>query len=747
MKPIKPSLERSIKRFIKRSIKTFARILLRGVFALLYRVRVKGLENYPATEGRVLMVANHLSFLDPVLLWTYLPGDPAFAINPRIAGRWWVRPALSFIPVLPMEPNNPLAVRGLIARLKEGKSAVIFPEGRITVTGGLMKVYDGPGLVADRVGATLLPVRLDGPQYTPFSRLRCQVRLRRFPPMTITVLPPRAIDIPESITGTERRRRIGMLLSDLMADLLFFGSDTRRTLYQALLDAQTIHGPAHVVAEDIRREPLTYRQFLLRTYILGHLMAKDLEQAGERETRVGLLLPTATTTAVAFFGLHRHGRVPTMLNFSMGVGGMLSTVVTAEVQTVYTSRRFVTEAKLTDDVAKLAAQVRIRYLEDLAEDVGFGLKFRGALAARFPRLTYRRPSDAPGPDDPAVVLFTSGSEGTPKGVVLSHANLISNIEQLKSHGDFRATDIVLNALPTFHSFGFTIGTLLPMLSGMKVFFYPSPLHYRIIPELIYETNATLMFGTNTFLSGYARHAHPYDFRSLRYVFAGAEKLQADTRRTWMERFGVRIFEGYGATETAPVLSFNTPMGNRPGSVGRLLPGVEHRLEPVSGVEGAGRLWVRGPNIMLGYLLSDAPGKLRPLETDLGPGWYDTGDIVNLDEDGYLWIQGRAKRFAKIGGEMVSLTALEAFAHRAWPNFSHAVVAIPHPQKGEQLVLVTECPDVDRPGLLALAKEEGLGEIGLPKRIVLTEKIPLIGTGKTDYAGVKALAGHSAGGER
>ncbi|VFN00252.1 MAG: acyl-[acyl-carrier-protein]-phospholipid O-acyltransferase / long-chain-fatty-acid--[acyl-carrier-protein] ligase [Candidatus Kentron sp. G] len=719
-----------------KSIAGFIKILLRGLFAVLYRTRVSGLENHRAAGERILVVANHQSFLDAVLLWTYLPGEPAFAINPHIASRWWMRAAPLFVPLLPMEPDNPLAVRRLIARLKQDKHVIIFPEGRITVTGRLMKIYDGPGLVADRVGATLLPVCIDGAQYTHFSRLRCQVRLRWFPPITITVLPPRKIQAPKTITGAERRKRIGQGLSDLMRDLMFFSSDTDRTLYEALLDAQAIHGPGYVIAEDIRREPLTYRQFILRTYLLGHLMAEETEP----DTPVGLLLPTSTTMALAFFGLHLHGRVPAMLNFSMGIQGMLSAVATAGIDTVYTSRRFVSEAKLADDVATLAARrVRIRYLEDLAQGNGLALKLQAAVAACFPRLVYRRLPHRPNPNDPAVILFTSGSEGAPKGVVLSHVNLISNIEQLKSCADFSPTDIVLNALPAFHSFGFTVGTLLPILSGMKTFFYPSPLHYRIIPEIAYEANATVMFGTNTFLSGYARHAHPYDFRSLRYVFAGAEKLQASTRETWMERFGVRIFEGYGATETAPVLSVNTPMENRPGSVGRLLPGIEYRLEPVSGVEGAGRLWVRGPNVMLGYLLSDAPGELRPLETDFGVGWYDTGDIVGIDEDGYLSIQGRVKRFAKIGGEMISLTAVEEFVHRVWPNFSHAVVAIAHGKKGEQLVLVTECAAMDRQGLLARAKEEGIGEIAVPKKIVLTETVPLLGTGKTNYAGVEELA--------
>ncbi len=307
-------------------------------------------------------------------------------------------------------------------------------------------------------------------------------------------------------------------------------------------------------------------------------------------------------------------------------------------------------------------------------------------------------------------------------------------EQLAAKVDFSAQDIILNALPLFHSFGLTSGTLLPLLSGMRTFFYPSPLHYRIVPEVAYEVNATVLFGTNTFLSGYARFAHPYDFYSVRYVFAGAEKLQDETRRQWMSRFGVRILEGYGATETSPVLAANTPMENREGTVGRILPGIEHRLQPVPGVEEGGRLFVRGPNIMRGYLLHSAPGTLVPPED----GWYDTGDIVTLDSDGYVTIRGRAKRFAKVGGEMVSLAAVEELAGRVWPAASHAVVTLPDERKGEQLVLVTTHAQADRSELLAHARSEGVGELNVPRSLVHVKSLPVLGTGKIDYSEVQRL---------
>jgi acyl-[acyl-carrier-protein]-phospholipid O-acyltransferase/long-chain-fatty-acid--[acyl-carrier-protein] ligase len=346
---------------------------------------------------------------------------------------------------------------------------------------------------------------------------------------------------------------------------------------------------------------------------------------------------------------------------------------------------------------------------------------------------------ATGADTPAVVLYTSGSEGTPKGVALSHANILANCSQLASRVDFGPRDKVLNVLPMFHSFGLTGGTLLPILNGIKTFYYPSPLHYRIVPELIYDTNSTIMFGTDTFLSAYARFANPYDMNSIRYIFAGAEKLKDETRRVYADKYGVRVLEGYGATETSPVISINTPMHNRTGTVGRLLPGLQHKLEAVPGITEGGALHVKGPNVMLGYFKADRPGVIQPPED----GWYDTGDIVAVDEDGFVAIKGRTKRFAKIGGEMVSLTAVEASVARLWPDQKHAVVNIPDAKKGEQIVLLTEYKDASRDELVRHLRAEKMTELAVPRRIMIVPVLPLLGTGKADYQKAKKMAAEDA----
>ncbi|TNF95201.1 MAG: acyl-[ACP]--phospholipid O-acyltransferase, partial [Gammaproteobacteria bacterium] len=425
--------------------------------------------------------------------------------------------------------------------------------------------------------------------------------------------------------------------------------------------------------------------------------------------------------------------------FTMGSSGLRSAIRTADLEIVITSRKFVESAALENVVDDLSEQVRILYLEDIKQQIGIFNKIKALTASWFPSIAWRRCQGNCKPDDSAVILFTSGSEGEPKGVVLSHKNLLANREQIAAVINFTPHDIMLSSLPLFHSFGLTAGVILPLLSGIKFFLYPSPLHYHIIPEIAYDIRATVLFGTNTFLAGYARKAHPYDFSSVRYAVAGAEKLQEETRRVWQEKFGLRILEGYGATETSPVLSLNTPTHFKQGTVGRLLPGVDHILQPVEGIDEGGRLVVKGPNIMLGYLMPDRPGVLQPPKTEKGEGWYDTGDIVTVDEQGFVTIAGRAKRFAKIAGEMVSLTQVEQLASACWPEHEHIVVCIPDARKGEQLVLVTTHENATRQELQKVVQDTGNSELLVPRLFIYQEKLPILGTGKIDYSHATSIA--------
>src|SRR5215471_16603837 len=501
------------------ALRMFARLL----FRLCYRVEVRGLENFAAAGDRVIIVPNHVSFLDPPLVAAFLPGRPVFAIDPAQMRRWWVKPFLAFVNVFPMEPTRPMAAKSLIKSLKEdGGHCVIFPEGRLNVTGGaLMKVYDGPAMIADKAEATVLPVRLDGVEFTPFSRLADRLRRRWFPKVTITILEPRRLAVPAELRGRVRRHRAGVALYDMMSEMMARRPDPS-SLFAAMLEACVTHGGGHRIIEDPGTPAVTYNRVVAASFVLGRKLARGT-RPGER---VGLMVPNSVGAAIAFFALQATGRVPAMLNHTAGIDGVLAACKISELRRVVTSRRFVEAAKLVTLAERLADAVEMIWLEDVRAQLGLFDKLYGAFALRFAgRLHARRGVSA---GDPAAVLFTSGSEGEPKGVALSHANLLTNRRQIAARVDFSPADLALNALPMFHSFGLTGGFLLPLLSGVRVFLYPSPLHYRIVPEIAYMTGATILFGTDTVLTGYARRANPYDFHALRYVFAGAEPVRKET---------------------------------------------------------------------------------------------------------------------------------------------------------------------------------------------------------------------------
>jgi acyl-[acyl-carrier-protein]-phospholipid O-acyltransferase / long-chain-fatty-acid--[acyl-carrier-protein] ligase len=702
------------------------KFLLRQILKLFYRVELKGIENYTNVNERALIIANHTSFLDAVLIAAFLPGKVTFAINTYIAKKLWIRPFLSLVNTLALNPTNPMAIKQFIRELESDKKCVIFPEGRITETGSIMKIYEGTAMIADKTNAKIIPIQIEGAQYSPFSKLIGKVKIKLFPKITITILPTQSIFVPKDITGKERRAKLAIKMYDIMSSMSFSCTNHNKTLFTSLLESKDINGGGHLIAEDINREPISYKNLITKSFVLGRYLSRNTSNK-----YVGILLPNMISSIVTFFSLQAFSRIPAMINYSSGPANVISACQTVKLKQIISSRQFIEKTNLQPLVTEIENNgCRIIYLEDLKEEISITDKIIGFFISFCPSIYYKFINSAKKlrADNPCVVLFTSGSEGVPKAVVLSHKNIQTNRGQLASRIDFGPSDIVFNALPIFHSFGLTAGTLLPMLSGVKVFFYPSPLHYRIIPELVYDTNSTIMFGTSTFLQNYAKYAHPYDFYSIRYIFSGAEKLKEEVYRLWLEKFGIKIFEGYGATETSPIISANTPMHSKFGSVGRIMPGMVAKLEEVAGVTEGKRLFVSGDNIMLGYILHEKPGVLTPLKDAI----YDTGDIVYIDDEDYIYIKGRAKRFAKIAGEMVSLTAVEGFISALWPNFIHAVLSTPDDRKGEQLILVTTNKDAVKQEISNYAQNEKIGKLSVPANIIIVDKIPLLGTGKTDY---------------
>ena len=691
------------------------------VFRAFFRLEVKGLENIAKAGPNAIIALNHVSFLDPPLAFSILPKRPVFAIDVAMSKHWWIQPFLKFVRTMALDPLKPFSLRAIINAVRSGDMLVIFPEGRITVTGSLMKVYDGAALIADKSDAMVVPVRIEGPEMTIFSRLeRSQVRRRLFPKITVTILEPVQLKIDPELKGRKRRQAAGSALYTVMSDLIFRTSPTDRTIVEALIEAAKHHGPGWLAIEDPVRGQMSYRRLLQATSILGRkLMPYALEGHA-----LGIMLPTSNAAVITLFAIMSAARVPALINFTAGAANVLAACRAAQIDTIVTSRAFVEKGRLENLVAQVQAQVRIVYLEDIGKTIGIADKLRGFFS-------WKKPLIARKPDDWAAILFTSGSEGSPKGVVLSHRNMLANVAQAAARIDFGREDKLFNVLPVFHSFGLTAGTVLPLVSGVPAYLYPSPLHYRTVPELVYWTCATALFGTDTFLNGYARVANPYDFRSLRYVLAGAEPVKEATRRIYLEKFGLRILEGYGVTECSPVMALNTPMFNKFGSVGRLLPGMDAKLEKVEGVEEGGRLYVKGPNVMLGYLRAEKPGVLEvPPE-----GWHDTGDIVTLDEQDFIAIKGRAKRFAKVGGEMVSLAAVEMLAAELWPNNITAVSATPDPRKGERLIMVTDKHGATRGEFMAYARSKHASELMLPGEVVVLDKLPMLGSGKVDQLAI------------
>lgn len=500
-----------------------------------------------------------------------------------------------------------------------------------------------------------------------------------------------------------------------------------QTIFDALIAARETYGDKEIL-EDPDRKPLTYTGLIRAAFVLGRKIAAMTEPA----ERVGILLPSSGGVVVTYFALHAHGRVPVMLNFTSGERNIKAALEAAGVKKILTAKRFVTQAKLEALIEDLATAAEIVWLDDVRGTIGLQDKIYGLMAGMMPKRFRVRTE----PSSPGVVLFTSGSFGAPKGVVLSQANLVANCRQVAQHIELKPEWVMFNPLPTFHCFGLTGGVLLPLLQGMKAFQYPSPLHAKQIVELLPQVKASILFATDTFLNQYARVAGPDDFDTLQFVVAGAERVRDETHHLFNTRFhGLKLLEGYGATEAAPVVAVNHPDRNRPGTVGQMLPGMEWRLEPVGGIEEGGRLYLRGPNVMKGYLSATDPMAIEPLKD----GWHDTGDIVSIDEDGYVCILGRVKRFAKIGGEMVSLTAVEGLASAVWPDARHAVVSIPDSRKGEKLVLVTDRKDADVSRLAEWARSHGAPELAVPKKIMRVGEVPVLGTGKTDYVAIQQMA--------
>lgn len=681
--------------------------LLRLVFRIVFRVRVHG--NAHVRADRLLIVANHESFLDELLLCVFLPQRPViveYANAPR--KRLFRALAAGLADYLTIDPNNPLELKPVIRLLETGRPVLIFPEGRITTTGNLMKTYEGPGFIAARANATILPVRIEGAAHSCFSLLHGNVQRTAFPRIRLFVQEPTRI-VTRQAPHSEQHHLAAQSMHRVMTDLMFAGR-AEQTLLTALIEAARLHGSQRQILGDIDQPDYTCDDLLRSAVLLGRKLARGLPA----DARFGVMLPNMASLLALVFGLSAWRRPPALLDPQSPAAQLQAACGAAGIHRIISSRALLAQPGMRERADALAG-VEWILLEDLLEQVSIGEQLWWLLWGRF------RPQGhvpASRPEDPALVMFTAGTEGRCKGVVLSHRAILSNVSQLRSVLDVSANDVVANALPLQNPFGLTCGALIPLLCGARLFLHPSPQHFRPAPEMAFMAPCTLLLGSNTFLAHYGAQARPFDLHRLRHVISGSGQITEDVRQQWFEKFGARIFEGYGTAETAPVISINTQMAFRSGSAGQFLPSIRHRLTPVPAVQPrhggqCGRLHVSGPNLMEGYLQADLPGALTPPASPVGPGWHDTGDIVEVDSDGYVYVRGRVRREITIAGQALSLGALELVLAEGHPAHTHAVVATTRSGSNPLGIFTTA------PGLAADAAASAFAAAGieLPARLL------------------------------
>jgi len=710
----------------------FIRFLLRCVLRLL-KIQVSFDVSPEDLPQKAIYISNHVSWLDPIILFAYLPNSPFFLLHPKLYRNKWIKFFLGHAHKTEFNYMDPANIKKVIQVVNHNRSIVMFPEGMMTDNGDMMKIYEAPMIILDRTDAPFIPIWISGAEFSPFSDTLGYVPHRPVPKIRVHIHKPEHVIVNESLKKNRDylRDQPYMILNRLRFESRFRDNIA---LFKKLIRTSKLYGKTgpferRFIVEDIKREPQTYMDIIIKSHILGKKFTKftsDMEN-------VGLMLPNSIENLISFFGLSGYNRVPVMLNFSLGPSVVLSMCQTAVVKNVITSRTFVIKGKIEETITKLEENgVKIHYLEDIAQTIRLTDKIRAWFLYKTKQVPIHQK-----PSDPAVILFTSGSEGTPKAVVLSHSNIFSNIVQTTCVAQLNMQDLLFNCLPMFHSFGLTIGSLFPILTGAKVFLYPSPLQYRAITELLYELKVTMMIATDTFYKVYGRLSHPYDFRKIRLCIAGAEGVKDETRNILAEKLGVMLLEGYGTTECSPLLTINTLLFNKYGTIGRIVPGVDFRLDNVEGMNDAKELVVKGPNIMLGYIYADNPGVIVPIKD----GWYHTGDVVEVDELGFIKIIDRVKRFAKIGGEMISLTAIENNAKEIYKNedFKCVAIALPHAKKGEQIVFISNDEKASRKDFIDFCAKNELSELYVPAVFLFREDFPVLATGKADKVSLKKWA--------
>ena len=728
---------------LREGVAKLIRVVAGAFIRLFYRIHLDGLENLPKAGG-VLMLPNHITWVDAVMLQIVCPRPIRFLIYDAIYRQPLLRPICRLFGAIPISPAHSRdALHAAADRLKAGEVVCIFPEGELTRTGTLLKLKKGFEIIARKGGVPVMPVWLDQLWGSIFSfeggRYFSKWPQRIPYPVTVAFGP---VLTPEQATVETVREKL-LALGETCYE--------RRPMLQRHLGEACIRGLktgfSHTAVIDGLDGSTLSRGKLLAAAIV---LAKEVKRTIPGH-RVGIVLPPSKGAVLANLAVLLAGKVPVSLNFTAGRDALQSAMKRAEIRTVITGK--LVERKME----QFPWPEHIVRLDEVLPPLKKRIAAWWVLSAVLPWFALTRLLGLPrrGGHDEAVLLFTSGSSGEPKGVVLSHRNVLANISQFRLMVNLRSDDGVLASLPFFHSFGCTVTLWFPIIEGLRAITYPNPLDVAKNAELVQKYHCSMLLATPTFLRSYLRKVDPPQLASLRLTITGAEKLPRAIADAFEEKFGKQVYEGYGLTETAPVLSCNLPdvslddagktiqHAYRPGSVGKLAPGIAAEIRDPDtgaklGLHETGMLWVRGPNIFEGYL--NEPEKTAEVLQD---GWFRTGDLGRFDEDGFLFIEGRLSRFSKVAGEMVPHETVEtkiteALGLPATGERLFIVVGVPDEAKGEALVLLTTV-DLTQSDLRAKLTAQGVPNLWVPRTIKRVETLPTLGSGKLDLKGCKDLA--------
>ncbi|MEK7390177.1 MAG: AMP-binding protein [Elusimicrobiota bacterium] len=746
VKPPKPSPDGKTPFFLGRY--GLARMILRPLVRLFYRAEISGLENLPS--GPVIIVPNHISYVDAILVSFAADRPMRFMLKHEIYSRApSLFGALGAIPVSGKAGPKAIAAALETAReaVRSGQSVVIFPEGQLTLTGAMTGFKRGFETIAADSPAPVIPAYLDGLWGSVFSMQEgpsLWSRLKELPrPVSVRFGP--ALAQPTAQNARLAVSELGALAMEARV------RSRRRPLAREFFAAAGKSWNKPAIADSTGAD-LSYGRALTAALLLG----RELDALLGEEKNPAVLLPPSSAGALANLALASVGRVPINLNYTASLEALSHTLKTADARTVVTSRR-VLEALKSERGFELPAHAKLVLLEDVAPKIPAWKKTALYLALKVLPSSWAQAmflsKAATSLDDPATILFTSGSSALPKGVVLTHANILSNIEMVRELIPWASREAVLGVLPFFHSFGYTLTLWMPLVSGMSAAYHSNPTQAGAISKLSAKTRATILLATPAFLQLYSRKVPASSFSSLRLVIAGAEKLRDSLAKEFQDKFGLKPYEGYGATELSPVATVGVPdagnqKGSKPGSAGRALPGaVVKAVDPATGAlmsEGKdGMLLFKGPNVMKGYL--GEPAKTAEVLKD---GWYVTGDIGSVDADGFTTITGRLSRFSKPGGgEMVSHTAVEEALHQAagLTELTFVVTGVKDEKRGERLVVLYKDWNGDVGAVLAKMRDNGVPNLWIPDRrsFYKVENIPMLGSGKLDLKTVNELAARLA----